>query len=175
MPEILSGPPAATGERGRARAGLSLPAVALPRGSDGLLSIAVLALGIILLGFLTASFDVDSWLALVAGRDIWNNGLPHHETLTLVSHGMQWVDQQWLSQLASYGLYRLGGLGLLGVVNVALITIGVGWAVVAARRRGARPWIVMVVLLLALWQIIPFREVRTQAFCLLYTSPSPRD
>jgi hypothetical protein len=175
MPEILAELPAPAKDRaGQAPVGLVVPTrrhwksrgrhLALPRGSDALLFIAVLALAVTLLGFLPASFSVDSWLALVVGRDIWHTGLPHHDTLTVISHGVRWVDQQWLAQLASYALYRAGGLGLLGVVNVALITIGVGGAVAGARRLGARPWIVMFVLLLALWQIIPFREVRTQAF-----------
>jgi hypothetical protein len=140
--------------------------LAFPRGSDALLLIAVLAIGIALLGLLPGSFNVDSWLSLVAGRDIWSYGLPHHETLTAMSHGQAWIDQQWLSQLVSYVVYRLGGLGLLGLINDAMMILGVGWGVLYARRRGARPWIVMVLLALCLFQIVPSREVRTQAFAI---------
>jgi len=85
-----------------------------------LLAVVMMALAAALLADLAGEFDVDSWLALVAGRDVWHNGLPHHETLTVIAHGAVWIDQQWLSQLASYGLYLLGGLGLLGVCIVAL-------------------------------------------------------
>ena len=175
MPETLAQPPAGATAVDETAASLSphstarasmrrLPGLALPRGSDALLLIAVLALGVVLLGLLAGSFNVDSWLALVAGRDIWNHGLPHHETLTVVSQGVAWIDQQWLSQLASYVLYRFGGLGLLGLINVTMMVIGVGWAVASARSRGTRPWIVMIMLSLCLWQIVPSREVRTQAF-----------
>src|SRR5437763_15747209 len=86
---------------------------ALPRGSDALLLAAVLALATGLLAYLAGAFSVDSWLALTAGRDIWQGGIPHHETLTAVGNGAPWIDQQWLAQLASYFLYRLGGLGFL--------------------------------------------------------------
>jgi hypothetical protein len=138
----------------------------LPAGSGALLLIAVMALAITLLALLPQAFNDDSWLALVTGRYIWNSGVPHQDTLTVISHGASWVDQQWLAQLASYALYRAGGLGLLGLVNVALMTVSVGIAVMAASRRGARGWIVMAVLAACLMQIIPAREVRTQAFAM---------
>lgn len=122
------------------------------------------ALAVVLLVALPASFSVDSWLALVAGRDIWQSGLPHHEALTSIAHNVQWIDQQWLSQFASYAVYRIGGLGLLGVVNVVLIVLGVGIAVVSAWRRSVRLSVMLGMLVLCLIQVMPFREVRTQAF-----------
>ncbi len=66
---------------------------------------------------LPREFGVDSWLALVSGRLVRQHVIPHHETLTVMSHGLVWIDQQWLARLASYALQRLGGLGLLGKVN----------------------------------------------------------
>jgi hypothetical protein len=144
----------------------ALPAVFSLRGSDVLLTVAVLGLAAVLLAELTSSFDVDSWLELVAGRNIWQHGLPHHETLTVIAHGRLWIDQQWLSQLASYGLYRLGGLGFLGVVNVGLIVAAVGGALVGARRLGAQPKAVMAMLALGLVMIVPSRQVRTQEFAM---------
>lgn len=175
MQEILSEPPAhAADHLTRAPAGSLRPprrarislarAIALPRGADRLLVVAVVALAVVLLIALPASFSVDSWLALVAGRDIWQSGLPHHEALTSIAHGVRWIDQQWLSQLASYALYRVGGLGLLGVVNVALIVLGVAIALVSAWRRTVRLSVMLGMLVLCLIQVMPFREVRTQAF-----------
>jgi hypothetical protein len=61
----------------------------------------------------------DSWLALLAGREIWNSGIPHHDTVTAFTVGRQWVDQQWLSRLTVYALDRLGGLALVSVVHIA--------------------------------------------------------
>lgn len=142
----------------------SLARVFSDRGSDVLLAVAMLALGAGLIAYLPGAFSVDTWLALATGRDVWQSGLPHHETLTALSHGAVWIDQQWLSQLASYGLYRLGGFALLGIINVGLMVLGVAGAVVAARRLGAEARAVMLALPVCIWLLIPSREVRTQAF-----------
>jgi hypothetical protein len=143
-----------------------LPAVFSKRGIDVLIGVVILALATALLASLAGAFDVDSWLALVAGRDLWQNGLPHHETLTVIAHGAAWIDQQWLSQLASYGIYLLGGLGLFGLVSVGLFVSGVAGAAVAARRLGAPARAVLLVLPLSLVMIAPSREVRTQEFAM---------
>lgn len=146
--------------------GLSRAGLLERRGSDVLLVAVALAIAAVLFAFLPGAFSVDSWLALVAGRDVWSSGLPHVETLTVLSHGHVWVDQQWLSELTSYGLYRLGGLGLLGLANVSLVGVSIGGAVLAARQLGASARSVMAVLPLCLWLTIPSREVRTQEFVL---------
>jgi len=176
MLELLPPRPIPADRSGERAGALGLPAgrrsranglhVAFPRGSDALLVVAMVALGITLLLLLPRTFGVDSWLALVAGREVWSGGLPHQETLTAMSHGAPWVDQQWLSQLASYAIYRIGGLGLLGVTSVTMMTVAVGAAVLAARRRGARAWGVMAMFGLCLTQILPAGEVRTQAFAM---------
>lgn len=134
------------------------------RGTDALLVVAMLALATGLLAYLPSAFGVDSWLELVAGRLIWQSGVPHHETLTLLSHGAAWVDQQWLAQFASYALYRLGGLGLLGLVSVGLMVGGLAGAIAGARRLGASARTVLMLLPLCAWLLVPAREVRTQAF-----------
>jgi hypothetical protein len=138
--------------------------IAFLTGPDALLVAAILFLSGGLLMSLPSAFSVDSWLALSTGREIWQVGLPHHETLTVIAHGVRWVDQQWLSQVVMYGLYRIGGLRLLGLANVALIVLGIAGAVKIARRLGARPRDVMLLLPLCVWLLVPAREVRTQAF-----------
>src|SRR6266496_4227682 len=55
----------------------------------------------------------DTWLALTSGREIVHHGLPAHDALTVWGHGRDWIDQQWLAQLALYGIYAVGGLKLL--------------------------------------------------------------
>jgi hypothetical protein len=127
---------------------------------------ALLFLAAGLLTYLPSAFGVDTWLALAAGREIWQSGIPHHETLTVMAHGAAWVDQQWLSQLSTYAINRLGGFGLLGAVNVALIVLGIGGAVSVARRLGARSRTVLFLLPLCVWMIVPAREVRTQEFAI---------
>jgi len=147
------------------------PSVALAdvfsrRGVDVLLAVSLMVLATGLLAFLPSAFSVDSWLALVTGREVWQTGIPHHEVLTSMSHGITWIDQQWLAQLVTYGLYLLGGLGLVGVANMALLVLGVAIAVVGARKLGASPRAVLLVLPVCLWLIIPSHEVRTQEFAM---------
>lgn len=133
-------------------------------GADTLLAVALLILATVLLLEVPAEFSVDSWLALVTGREVWQSGVPHHETLIALAYGHQWLDQQWLSQVFTYAIYRIGGLGLLGLVNVAFLVGGVAGATVAARRRGAPFLAVLVTLPLCVALITPSREVRTQTF-----------
>jgi hypothetical protein len=60
---------------------------------------AALATGLLLVIAASAGMVGDSWLALVAGREIAKHGLPAHDTLAVVTLGRRWVDQQWLGQL----------------------------------------------------------------------------
>lgn len=136
------------------------------RGTDVLLAVALAVLALVLLSEMTGDFNVDSWLALVSGRLVWEHGIPQRETLTVMSQGQLWVDQQWLSQLATYALYRLGGLGLLGVVNVALIAVPVAAATFAARSLGAPFRSVLLTLPACLTMVAPAREIRTQEFAI---------
>jgi hypothetical protein len=138
--------------------GRRLTEVLSRRGADVLIAVA--------LSEMVSDFNVDSWLALVTGRLVWQSGIPHRELLTMMSYGHPWIDQQWLSQLASYALYRLGGLSLLGVVNVALIAAPVFAAVFAARSLGAPFRSVLLVLPACLAMITPSREIRTQEFAI---------
>lgn len=113
-------------------------------------------LAVLLVGLLTVSLLAvfapslivgDTWLTLVAGREITQHGLPDVEELTVLGRGRIWTDQQWLAQLATYGLWRAGGLGLVVLGGVAAVTLAFTLGVIAARRRGATPLACAVVLL----------------------------
>ena len=143
-----------------------LPAVFAQRGSDLLLGVVLLVLAAALLANIAGEFSVDSWLELVTGRQVWLYGIPHNETLTLLAHGAPWVDQQWLSQLAGYAIYLIGGLGLLGLVNVGLFTTSFAASVAAARHLGAPFKAVLLTLPLSIALVAPSREVRTQEFAM---------
>src|SRR5207245_1131176 len=103
---------------------------------------------------LSGQVNQDAWLALVGGRELARHGLPHHETLTLWGHGHAWIDQQWLAQLALYGLYALGGLALLAVAHAFLTTAAYGAAVVGARRLGGSSRSVLFFLPICFWLLI---------------------
>jgi hypothetical protein len=143
-----------------------LPQLFAAHGVDVLIGIALTGFAVALLGFLPSAFNVDSWLALVTGRELWQSGLPHHEVLTSMSLGKTWIDQQWGAQLVTYALYLAGGLNLVGVTNAVLIVVSVVGGVVGVRRLGASPRSVLAALPLCLALIGPSHEVRTQEFAM---------
>ena len=71
------------------------------------------------------------------GREIVDNGLPHHETLTTIPAGRVWTDQQWLAQVLYYGIYRVGGLGLAVVFHALMVSLALAVTVITSRVRGA--------------------------------------
>jgi hypothetical protein len=130
------------------------------------LSLAVpLLFGCLYLAIVRKLLSQDGYLALVAGRDIVHHGLPDFENLTLYAHGVRWVDQPWLAQIAMYGLTRIGGLPLLALVHVGMAMVVVAIAVVVARRGGARPASVMAVALIAFVPVsYVLATIRTEIF-----------
>jgi hypothetical protein len=108
----------------------------------------------------------DSWLTLVAGREVVENGLPSKDELTLLGLDRDWTDQQWGAQLLAYGAYAFGGYGLLVVVTAAFAVGAFAIAAAAARSLGAGPRAIVLlffpVLLAAPWTF----TIRAQVFAL---------
>jgi hypothetical protein len=121
---------------------------------DGTVVVVVAAFAAILITHLRSALAADGWMALLSGRVVARHGLPSHDTLTIWAHGRTWVDQQWLAQLALYGLDRLGGVQLALLVHAALVTLGLAGAAVLARRLGgsarSTTWVALPVLV-AFW------------------------
>jgi hypothetical protein len=132
---------------------------------NGLLVVALGAFTIVLLVALRRGLGGDGWLALVSGRWIVQHGLPSHDTLTLWSHGGRWIDQQWLGQVALYGLWRLGGIKLAMLVHALLATGALAGAAVIARKNGATARSVTWIAIPAVLAYYPVASVmRTQSF-----------
>lgn len=93
-----------------------------------------LATGLVLILAASAGMVGDSWLALVAGREIAEHGLPVHDTLAVVTLGHRWVDQQWLGQLSLYELHRVTKDGF-PIVLTCVASIPALLAAVALGRR----------------------------------------
>jgi len=121
---------------------------------NGTVVVVVAAFAATLITHLRTSLAADGWMALLSGRVVAQHGLPSHDTLTIWAHGRDWVDQQWLAQVALYGLDRLGGLQLVMLVHAALVTLGLAGAAVLARRLGgsarSTTWVALPVLV-AFW------------------------
>ncbi len=94
--------------------------------------------GVVLLTVFGPSLVVgDTWLTLMAGREIVDHGLPDVEHITLLGEGSTWTDQQWLAQLVFYGAHELAGVRLVVVLDVALVLLALVLAAGAARSAGA--------------------------------------
>ena len=106
----------------------------------------------------------DTWLALVAGRDILDHGLPMHNTWTVQAAGHHWVDQQWLGQAVFAELFRLGGLRLVLLVCGVANVVALGAAVAAARRAGASARVTAFVAVIAFASVSANPRVQTLAF-----------
>lgn len=86
-----------------------------------------------------ALIQPDTWVALAAGREVADHGLPSVERLTLLAQGRPWVDQQWLAQVALYGVDRIGGVGMVVSVCLAAVLTGFAFVAAAAAARGGSP------------------------------------
>jgi hypothetical protein len=102
------------------------------------LTIAATALAAALLLVLAAAAGMvgDSWLGLVAGREVAQHGLPAHDQLAVVTSGRRWVDQQWLGQLGVYELQRATG-EYFTLVLACLAAIPALLGSIAFGRRGS--------------------------------------
>jgi len=92
---------------------------------------------IFLLIFPPALVVNDSWLNLMAGREVVENGLPSRDEITVYGLGATWTDQQWLAQVFMYGVYSLGGFALLSIAACLFVVSAFSIAAVAARQLGA--------------------------------------
>ena len=121
---------------------------------NGTLVLVVAAFAAVLITQLRSALAADGWMALLSGRVVAQHGLPSHESITIWAHGRHWIDQQWLAQLVLYGVDRLGGLQLVLLFHVALVTAGLAGAAALARRLGgsarSATWITLPVLV-AFW------------------------
>jgi hypothetical protein len=108
------------------------------------------------------AIGADSWYTLLAGRVIARGGLPQHDSLTMISAGRRWVDQQWLAQLSLYGLWRAGGWAAASLAGVALYGAAFGVLAVSARRRGSSDRSTALVLLACFLMGLPNTQLRAQ-------------
>jgi hypothetical protein len=105
----------------------------------------------------------DTWFSLLFGREVVDHGLPYHDTFTTLTAGHSWVDQQWLAHVILYGIASLGGLVLVALVGVLLVTVAFALSLAAARWRGGPPVRTGLVGLLAIFVVISNTTPRAQS------------
>jgi hypothetical protein len=152
--------PVPTGRAARLEVGLRL----IARESASLTLLAVYLCTT--LALLPELLVQDSWLTLLSGREVVENGLPREDTLTVWTGGREWIDQQWLAQAVAYGLWLAGGVELLGLAHVSVLMLTLVGGIAAARNLGGSRRSVTLVaaatLLAAPWSL----QVRSQTVAL---------
>jgi hypothetical protein len=100
--------------------------------------VSIVSLYLILWALLSAwAIQADTWLTVLAGREIEAHGIPHHDRLAVISHGRSWIDVQWLAQLVFWWIYRAGGMTFVVVAGMALLAAPMALLMALSRRRGA--------------------------------------
>jgi hypothetical protein len=120
------------------------------------------AAGALLALLVQTAIASDSWYSLLGGRIVADSGIPHHDALTVLAHGREWVDQQWLGHLALYALWSLGGWPLatlaLAAAYLGALTVGVA----SARSHGASERSATLVLIACFIVGLPNTALRAQ-------------
>jgi hypothetical protein len=127
--------------------------------------VGVISVLVVCLATIPTHLAQDGWLALVAGRVIAAHGVPQHDYLTVMAHGVRWIDQQWLSQLIMYELVHTVGLAGMTFVYVIVSTAAFAVALLAASSLGAQGRHMLFVLPAAgLFYLATAVSIRTQGF-----------
>ena len=125
---------------------------------------------IFLLIFPPALLVNDSWLTLMTGREVIENGLPTVDELTVYGMGSRWTDQQWGAQVFMYGVYSLGGFALLSILACVFVVGAFTLAAAASRSLGAGPRAIWLLFLPVLISAALGWSIRAQMLTLpLYT------
>jgi hypothetical protein len=102
--------------------------------------------------------DPDFGWHLQAGRYILAHGVPAHDIFTYTAAHFSWINHEWLSDVVTAGLFRVGGFWLVDGVFAAIWTAAI---VIAARSRR---WPVLAV---GFAGVIPYLVARPNAWTAL--------
>jgi len=112
--------------------------------------------------------DPDVWWHLRTGQLIvQNHQVFHSDPYSFTRAGQPWIDHEWLSQVAMYGMYRLAGWGGLIVGFAAIIAVAL--SLVYLRCPG-RPYVAGLFIVWGAAASAPIWGVRPQMFTLLLGS-----
>jgi hypothetical protein len=121
----------------------ALPSLGRAEALIGALTLLVAALMLCLDG----TRDGDLYLQLASGRFISSHGLPAVDPFQTVAHGQVWLNQQWLTELAGYGVVRSVGVTGLTILYAVLLAAPLALLLWLCRRKG----MVMMIVLVALY------------------------
>jgi len=116
----------------------------------------------------SVSIDPDFWWHLKTGQYIAQTGIiPHIDLFSFTRTGAEWISHEWLSELAIYLSFRVGGwVGpLLLFGNIITATLGICYW-----RSDGKPFIAALTTFMAAAASAPLFGMRPQMFTLLLSS-----
>lgn len=146
----------------------------LPRLSGVWMRAAIAPALIFIASATDCNYLADFWHHLARGRAIAEQGrLVDTDLFTYTVPGRAFQDCNWLTQLAYYRLYELGGLPLVQLVNALALAVMMGLLVhLAWRKSGSLGWasVLGVFAFFGLWQVLTIRPqtLSLLLFVLLY-------
>jgi hypothetical protein len=109
--------------------------------------------------------DPDFWWHLRTGQWIVEtHAIPHADPFSFSNQGKTWLAHEWLSEILIYGIYQIGGYGLLILIFAAIIT---ATFLLVYLRSAERPYIAGFALLLGALATAPTWGVRPQVISYL--------
>jgi hypothetical protein len=107
----------------------------------------------------------DFWWHMATGRLIVQEGaIPAVDTFSYTQAGAPFYNQGWLAQVLLYGLYNVGGVPLILLVQSAMITLAYGLLLWLCIRRSGALRLSVGVLLLTLPLVFDNWNVRPQSY-----------
>jgi hypothetical protein len=82
-------------------------------------------------------FNGDVYMSLLGGRFITANGFVTHDPFPTIAQGGEWLNQQWLSQIAFFQVEEILGRTGLTVLYAALLAVPLALLLWLCRRKGA--------------------------------------
>lgn len=126
----------------------------------------VSALALLLASAEVRVLQADSYKALYDGRWIAHHGIPHIDYFGGVTRGQRWVDEQWLSELMYYTVWRVGGYSLVAILTAVSIASAYAILAVLIRSRGISPGWTVFFTTGAMFGLVTWAFVRAQDLAL---------
>lgn len=138
------------------------------------LNVQTILLVLVFAGILASAIrpatDPDLWWHLRTGQLILETGaIPHTDPFSFTFQGQPWITHEWLTEVLIYGLYQLGGYGLL-IITFALMVTAAFVLTYLRCPQPSRPYLAALALLLGVFMSAPTFGVRPQMVSLLFTS-----
>ena len=112
--------------------------------------------------------DADFWWHLETGNWIVENfSIPKTDPFSQTKFGEPWIAHEWLSEVIFYGIFKIGGLGLLSILFSIVITASFA---LSYSRSDGKPYLAGFVTILGALASAPLWGVRPQMISLLFFS-----